>query len=243
MLPRSGSAATRRDRSSVRGVRLPVVLIALLPLLGCSSDPAPSAAPSPRAASPSTAPAPQVSGLASSVPLPRPSTDATVRLTGDGIDLPDRVVTFGDTYDAVAPDLLRFLGKPTKDTGSIDTFSEYGTCPGKDLRVLEYDGGALRVLFGTLEGQTEMTVYSWALTAESETTPKASALVGDSATFEFAPGTTLAELTAGAGDALEVTEDEMLGTVFTIEDQSSGFFGNVDGGTVSYVQGGTGCGE
>jgi len=226
----------------VRGVRLPVVLIALLPLLACGSDPAPSATTAP---SPSTAPAPapQVSGLASSVPLPRPSTDATVRLTGDGIDLPTGVVTFGQTYDEVAPDLLRFLGTPTKDTGSIDVFSEYGTCPGKDLRVLEYDGGALRVLFGTLDGQTQMTVYSWALTAESDSTPKASALIGDAATFEFGPGTSLAELTAGAGDALEVVEDEVLGTVFRVEDQSSGFFGNVDGGTVSFVQGGTGCGE
>jgi len=217
-----------------------VVLIALLPLLACGSDPTPSATTAP---SSSTAPAPQVSGLASSVPLPRPSTDATVRLTGDGIDLPTGAVAFGDTFDAVAPDLLRFLGTPTKDTGSIDVFSEYGTCPGKDLRVLEYDGGALQVLFGTMEGQTQMTVYSWALTAESDTTPKASALVGDKAPFEFGPGTSLAELTAGAGDALEVVEDEILGTVFRVEDQSSGFFGNVDGGTVSFVQGGTGCGE
>ena len=225
-----------------------MVLIALLPLLACGGDPAPSATTAPSSStapfsSTAPAPAPQVSGLASSVPLPRSSTDATVRLTGDGIDLPTGVVTFGDTFETVAPDLLRFLGKPTKDTGSIDVFSEYGTCPGKDLRVLEYDGGALQVLFGTMESQTQMTVYSWALTAESDSTPSASALVGDSATFEFRPGTSLAELTAGAGDALEVTEDEVLGTVFRVEDQSSGFFGNVEGGTVSFVQGGTGCGE
>ena len=215
-------------------MRLPLVLFALLPLLACGSDPAPAASP---------APSPAVTGLVSSAPLPRPSADTAVRLTGDGIALPTGVVAFGDTFTAVQPDLLRFLGTPTTDTGPIDPFSKYGTCPGKDLRVLEFDGGALQVLFGTLDGNQEMTVYSWALTAPSDTAPKASALIGDAATFEFGPGTTLAELTEGAGDALEVVEDELLGTVFRVKDQSSGFFGNVDGGTVSFVQGGEGCGE
>jgi len=164
-------------------------------------------------------------------------------MTGDGIELPTRVVTFGDTYAAVQADLLRFLGTPSKDTGPIDPFSEYGTCPGKDLRVLEYDGGALRILFGTMDGDQEMTIYSWALTEDSDSTPTASALIGDAATFEFGVGTTTAELEQGAGETLEVIEDEMLGTIFTIKDQSSGFFGNLKGGTVTYVQSSAGCGE
>lgn len=259
MLPRAKTARAEVERSSVAGVRLPVVLFALLPLLACTSDPAPSASSAASSASPSASPTasaaaspasspsavpePAVTGLASSAPVPRRAPDAPVRMTGDGIELPTRVVTFGDTYAAVQPDLLRFLGKPSKDTGPIDPFSEYGTCPGKDLRVLEYGGGALRILFGTMDGAKEMTIYGWALTQASDSTPPASALIGDVTTFEFGVGTTTAELREGAGEALEVVEDEMLGTIFTVKDQSSGFFGNIKGGKVTYVQSTSGCGE
>ena len=231
-------------------MRSSLALLALLPLLACTSDPAPttstasSAASSPAASPPvSTEPSPVVTGLASSVPLPRPTPDAPVRLIGGGIELPTRVVVFGDTFAAVQPDLLRFLGTPTKDTGPIDPFSKYGTCPGKDLRVLEYDGGALQVLFATMEGDREMTVFSWALTAASDTTPKASALIGDVTTFDFGPGTTKAELVAGLGETLELVDDELTGPAFTVKDQSGGFFGTLEGDRVSFVQGGTGCGE
>lgn len=239
-------------------MRVTLALLALLPLLACSSDPsppapsatsatsspAPSAGPSAEPSTgPSTGPSPVVTGLASSAPLPRPTPDAPVRLTGDGIEFPTRVVVFGDTFAAVQPDLLRFLGAPTTDTGPIDPFSKYGTCPGKDLRVLEYDGGALQVLFATREGDREMTVFSWALTAASDTTPRASALIGDVTTFEFGPGTTRAELEAGLGRTLELVDDELTGPAFTVKDQSGGFFGTFEGDRVFFVQGGTGCGE
>lgn len=244
-------------RSSVLVVRSSlalVALVALLPLLACGSDPAPpDASATPSASAPASSPAPStqasaepspvVTGLATSMPLPRRTRGVPVRLTGDGIELPTRVVVFGDTLAAVQPDLLRFLGTPTTDTGPIDPFSTYGTCPGKDLRVLEFDGGALQVLFATMEGDREMTVFSWALTAASDTTPKASALIGDAATFEFGVGTTKAELEAGAGEALELVQDELTGPAFTVKDQSRGFFGTLEADRVLFVQAGTGCGE
>ena len=235
-------------------MRVTLALLALLPLLACSSDPSPpapsttssAAAPSSSAvpsAQASAEPSPVVTGLATSAPMPRRTRGVPVRLTGDGIELPTRLVEFGDAFAAVQPDLLRFLGTPSTDTGPIDPFSKYGTCPGKDLRVLEFDGGALQVLFATKEGEQEMTVFSWALTAVSDTTPKASAFIGDVTTFEFGPGTTRAELKAGLGETLELVDDELTGPAFTVKDQSSGFFGTFEGDRVFFVQAGTGCGE
>lgn len=198
---------------------------------------------------PTAQPAPQVSGLESSLTVPRPSPDLAVRLIGDGIDLPSRVVVFGDTLEDAQPQLLRFLGEPSKDTGTIETLGAYGTCPGKDLRVLEYAGGALQLLFGTLEGATQMTFYAYTLTGlEGDATqaPRASALIGDAATFDFGPGTTVAELQAGAGEALELLPaEEPLGPAFRLTDQSSGLFGTLSSptGTVDVVQAGEGCGE
>ena len=216
----------------------PALLVVLvLALAGCGTD------------RPAAGPAPQVSGLASSLAVPQPSPDGGVRLIGDGVDLPARVVVFGDTLADAQPLLRRFLGEPTKDTGTIETFGAYGTCPGKDLRVLEYSGGALQLLFGTLDGGAEMTFNSYTLTdqqGDATTAPQASALIGDAATFDFGPGTTVAELRAGAGEALELLPaDEPVGPAFRLADQSSGFFGTLSSptGSVTAVQAGQSCGE
>lgn len=216
----------------------PVLLaVLILSLAGCGNG------------QPATEPAPQVSGLESSLTVPRPSTDLAVRLVGDGVDLPSRAVAFGDTLSDAQPLLRRFLGEPSKDTGTIETFGAYGTCPGKDLRVLEYAGGALQLLFGTLDGATQMTFYAYTLTGlqgDASTAPQARALIGDAATFDFGPGTTVTELQAGAGTTLELLPDEEpIGPAFRLTDQSGGFFGNLSSptGIVNAVQAGEGCGE
>lgn len=152
-------------------------------------------------------------------------------------------MSFGDSYAQSAPDLLRFLGAPSRDTGTINPFSAYGTCPGTDLRVLEYAGGALQVFFGTRRGARQMTVYSWSLTAPSAAAPKASARVGGRARFAFGPGTTLRQLEAGAGRTLRLADDELTGPSFRVEDRSGGFFGTLEGDRVRSVSAGEGCGE
>ena len=202
-------------------------------------------APTTDAPSPTTAP-----GSASPATPARPPRSGAPRLTGDGIDLPSRVLVFSTTYvDARAP-LDDALGPPSLDTGAIDTFSSYGTCPGKDLRVLEYAGGALRLLFGTLQGSTGMTFYSWVLADDGTPSgvPEASAFVGDVTTFELRVGTTLGQLQAGLGQTLTVNPgDELGGPTFRVADQSSGLFGRLtstaSSGAVTHVQAGPGCGE
>ncbi|MCW2679846.1 MAG: hypothetical protein JWM62_1247, partial [Frankiales bacterium] len=184
----------------------------------------------------------------SPAPSPTPTT-AAVRLTGDGIDLPEKVATFGEAFEQVQPALVAALGEPSKDTGVVSSFSEYGTCPGSTLRVLEFGGGALRVLFGDAIGPG-ITMYQWSLAKQSADVPQASALVGDVTTYEFGVGDTLAELRAGVQGGAELTVnpgDEMFGPSFRLSDQSSGFFGYLSGtgetDTVTEVQAGEGCGE
>ena len=220
------------------------LLVATLLLTACSDDrEPPRAAPAPSAVtSPSAAPGP------TPTPTPTPTAQA-VRLTGDGIDTPQAVTTFGQTFDEVQPALVAAFGEPSKDTGVVSSFSEYGTCPGSKLRALEFYGGALNVLFGDAVGPG-ITMYQWALVEPSEDTPKASALIGDVTTYDFGVGDTVAELTAGVqgGADLEVSPgDEVFGPSFTLMDQSAGFFGFLTGTTdadaVEFVQAGEACGE
>jgi len=94
-------------------------------------------------------------------------------------------------------------------------------------------------------------MYQWALTPKGspKSAPRASALVGDVSTLEFGIGTTVKQLRdAAATGTLEVREgDEVFGPSFSLMDQSSGFYGNLTNtkptGTVTFVQGGMGCGE
>lgn len=203
-----------------------------------------TASPSPSATAAPTSP------TSPSPAAPPPTALGPVRLTGDGIDLPRRVVEFGATYDSARPLLDAALGRPTTDTGVTDSFSDYGTCPGTRLRALEYGGGALVVLFGDVSGSA-LTMYSWSLTGRGtpSSVPAASAFVGDTATYEFGVGTTVAELEDGARPAtVEVNPgDEVVRPSFRLQDQSSGFFGYLTGtdpqDTATFVLGGQGCGE
>lgn len=215
-------------------MRLPLLLAALLLLTtGCSDD-----EPTPTTARP-TPTAQSTAGEA------RP-----VRLTGDGVDLPGRVAVFGDGFEPVRQALTAALGRPSLDTGEQSSFGSYGTCPGSRLRALEFGGGALRVLFGDVDGPV-LTMYQWSLIADGRPAdvPRASALVGDTATFEFGVGTAVGQLRSGsAGAALDIRPgDEMLPASFRLSDQSAGFFGRLtgtaDSDTVTGVLAGTACGE
>lgn len=55
-------------------------------------------------------------------------------------------IQFGATEGDVLQTYTRALGTPTKDTGWTSSFSSYGTCPGNEIRVVEWN--RLRVFFG-----------------------------------------------------------------------------------------------
>lgn len=173
-----------------------------------------------------------------------------VRLTGDGVDLPDGLVEFGADITDVRGRLEAALGKPSKDTGIGNSFSVYGTCPGQRLQGLEFDGGALRLLFGDVIGPG-LTLFQWSLIQEGrpQDAPTASAFVGDVTTYEFGVNTPLGDLrTAVAADTLKVTPaEDPFPASFRLMDQSSGFSGYITGTSdtdlVTAVIAGEACGE
>lgn len=225
--------------SLVRGSVVTLLLSALL--AGCGGEPeddptvVPPPSPSAVAVEPSPAPAPVASGG---------------QLTGNGIDLPDRLIEFGAPFDDVQPALVAAVGEPTQDSGVTSSFSAYGTCPGDQLRALEFAGGALYVLFGDVDGP-ELTMYQWTLADQGRTdeVPKATALVGDVTTYDFGVGDALGSLREGSSGAeLEVFAENLpFPAAFRLRDQSPGFYGYLtgieDSDTITGVQAGTACGE
>jgi hypothetical protein len=223
--------------SLARGNVVTLLLSALL--VGCGGEPVddPTVVPPP----PPTA--------AASAPSPTP-VEVAAQLTGNGIDLPDRLLEFGASFDEARPALVAAFGEPSKDSGVTSSFSSYGTCPGETLRSLEFAGGALYVLFGDVDGP-ELTMYQWTATERGRTdeVPKATALVGDVTTYEFGVGDTLASLREGSSGAeLEVfPENGAFPASFRLQDQSPGFYGYLTGiadtDTITGVVAGTRCGE
>ncbi len=67
---------------------------------------------------------------------------AKVVLRQDGLE----AVKFGATPEEALATLNPVFGQPTKDTGWIDSFSLYGTCPGEQIRAVEWNN--LHLLFG-----------------------------------------------------------------------------------------------
>jgi hypothetical protein len=175
---------------------------------------------------------------------------APVRLTGDGIDLGTSVLVFGTPADRAVPALRARLGRPTRDTGVVSPFSEYGTCPGSKLRALEYGGRALVIFFGDVSGK-QLTMYAWQLRRQGSpaAVPRARAFIGDVTTFEFGVGTTVAALRAGVGsERLTVyPPEDPFPASYKVEDQSSGLSGyltgTADGDTTNSVSAGRVCGE
>lgn len=236
--------------------RMGLALLLVVTLAACSGSsptptPSPSASPSPSPSlSPSPSPTPSASPRPSPSPDPRPTAGAHPRLTGDGIDLPSGVLVFGAPFATAGPALQRWLGRPTRDTGPIQSAGSYGTCPGTRLRALEYAGGALVILFGDVKGPG-LTMYQWALqpAGDARKVPQASAFIGDVTTYDFGIGTTLGRLRAAVPrEMLIVTPAQgSRAPTFRLRDQSSGFLGQLSGTTDSdattYVEAGRPCGD
>ncbi len=90
------------------------------------------------------------------VTSPAAETPAPIVLQKDGLN----VAKFGDSPEAVIAAITKTLGAPTKDTGMTSSFSSYGTCPGNELRGVEWKN--FYVLFGdTVFGTHKFFQYGY----------------------------------------------------------------------------------
>lgn len=70
------------------------------------------------------------------------SSEEKIKLREDGIG----IFKFGTSAEEALSVLTPIMGEPTKDTGWVDSFSTYGTCPGDKIRGIEWDN--LHLMFG-----------------------------------------------------------------------------------------------
>ncbi|MCP3934502.1 MAG: hypothetical protein GY708_03925 [Actinomycetia bacterium] len=139
-------------------------------------------------------------------------------------------VTFGLDAATVTEFMGGVLGPPGSDSGWVDSFSQFGTCPGSEVRGVTY--GSLQILFGGPDD--DRTFFSWAYFDQG---------AGDVYGLQTPEG-------IGLGSTREVIDAAYPGTVFHEADviPASASFSNMwatfdDAGVVMYISGGSGCGE
>jgi hypothetical protein len=136
--------------------RAALVLVALgLLVAGCSDDDEPGADTTTTESTSTTADdASPTTEATTTTTEPAPS---GLVLRGDGLG----VVDFGAPPDAAVAAVAAELGDPASDTGWEPSFSEYGTCPGDQIRGVEWGGLILLFTDGdTAEGSGEH-FFTW----------------------------------------------------------------------------------
>lgn len=94
----------------------------------------------------------------------QPTGKITLQLESDGLGS----LKFGATEEDVLTTFNRALGTSTADTGWTSSFSAYGTCPGNQIRVVEWN--RLRVFFGDTKFGTKK-FFQYEYTDRNATSP------------------------------------------------------------------------
>lgn len=163
----------------------------------------------------------------------------------DGSSLVLRSDSLGDARFGVEPASViayveSVLGPADDDSGWTDSFSEFGTCPGNEVRGVRW--GDLLLLFGDEsefdDGRRHF--FHWQVGPTLGDTPVPSGMATDGG---IGVGSTVAELTR-VHPGVEIFDDAVFGPGFEIE---RGLFGTLteigDDATVLTLFGGTSCGE
>lgn len=141
-----------------RPLGLVLTLLATMALGGACSDDDPTGAdsattteaPSSTAAPDSTEPEPEATTTT------EPAAAAIV-LRGDGLG----VTALGDSPDDAVRAVTGALGEPTRDTDWQSSFSEYGTCPGEQIRGVEWDHLVLLFTDAETAFGTGQHLFAW----------------------------------------------------------------------------------
>lgn len=199
----------------------------------------PTTTAAPTTTTPPTTPSPTTTAAPTTTATTAPP-GAVILLRPDGLS----DVDFGASPAEAAGAIGAALGMaPTLDTGVIDPFSSYGTCPGSALQVVEFEG--LWLFFtdaGYFAPEGTLAFFAWAYSGEPE---GAATLPG------IGIGATLDEVTGAYSGSIEVFDDEIFGSTFIHDPPGSGMYellaGSLTGtdGTdlVTHLQGGILCGE
>ena len=131
---------------------LALLLFAPLLLVSACSDDEPEAGET-TSSTPTTPPSGGSTESTATAP-PKPS---ELALRGDGLG----VVDFGAAPDATVAAVVAELGDPAQDTGWEPSFSSYGTCPGEQIRGVEWGGLVLLFTDGDTAEGTGQHFFTW----------------------------------------------------------------------------------
>lgn len=156
---------------------------------------------------------------------------AAIELRGDGLG----VVELGAAPDVAIAAVSAALGQPTADTGWQSASSAYGTCPGTQVRGVEWDHLVLLFTDGATPYGRSQHLFSWRLTGAPPALGTAKGL-GYKATVADAQ-----ELYPGE---VEVTppQDPFPGFV-TIKLPGGPITGYLEGDVLTNLEAGAPCGE
>lgn len=156
---------------------------------------------------------------------------AQIVLRGDGLGVVDLGATPVDAIAAVTT----ALGQPTRDTGWESSFSTYGTCPGEQIRGVEWDNLVLLFTDGDTAQGTGEHLFAWRVTGAPPALGTSKGL-GYRATVADAE-----ELYPGD---VEVTEpDDPFPGFVEIALEGGRITGYLDGDIITNLEAGTPCGE
>lgn len=148
-------------------------------------------------------------------------------------------VRFGVDPEAVVNYLKSQLGSPSQDSGYVDSFSEFGSCPGTRVRGVRW--GDLTLLFGdeSTVAEGRLHFFAWKYGPSSSGRPVPPGLVAEG-------GITLGSTVSAIVKAFPQTQiftDEIFGAGFEIVRTLSGTLTDSGpSGRVTVLYGGISCG-
>ncbi len=155
-------------------------------------------------------------------------------------------VLFGIGADEAIAALTALLGPPDDDSGWVDSFSQFGTCPGTVVRGLQW--GRLQVLFS--DGPTEWGPEGWrhffAYVASEFLGPNDTPDMATAAGISL--GSSVAELQEAYGGVLDLVDDPIYGALYSVDELPGhpqwGFLSGLGpADRVVSIHGGIGCGD
>ena len=234
-----------RDRSQNVGVVTALAIVFVIASCGGGGGGDDTLAPLPTAPGSSSSLAPLVSTTTEPAASTTTSINSTTTTLVPGLELVLRSDGIGDARFGVEPDgvigyVKAILGAPDRDTGWIDSFSEFGSCPGTEVRAVEWAN--LRLLFGDQSdfntGRRHFYGWQYGPPVDSKIGPLGPATDGG-----ITVGSTVRDIVKVYPD-VEIYNDEIFGPGFEIEATLTGTLSDdAPSGLVLALYGGTACGE
>lgn len=150
------------------------------------------------------------------------------------------VINFGAAQEEALSELTQLLGTPSKDTGWIDSFSVYGTCPGERIRVAEWN--RLKVFFGdTAFGRQAFFHYEYTDRDTNNPVPQLATAKG--VTLGMNKSEVLSRYPNARIEPMELAEGVEYLHLVSPSDTGAYLGGTLKDGKVFWISGGMSCGE